>query len=265
VSAPAPPAPRQTPAAGTPVVRVRDARVALGGRPVLHGVDLDVAPGQVVALLGGNGSGKSTLVRAVVGLVPLTGGSVELFGVPGRDFADWHRIGYVPQRTSAASGVPATAREVVASGRLRRGRWWRPARAADRAAVDRALDAVGLSALARRRVSDLSGGQQQRVLIARALCAEPDLLILDEAMAGVDVASQRAVAGLLADMVGAGRTVLLVAHEMGPVEALVSRAVVLRDGRVVHTGAVPAARGHHDAPDHDHVHPHAPEIAGWWS
>src|SRR5215207_10358544 len=100
------------------VVEVRGAVVTLGDRLVLHGVNLTVPSGEVVTLLGANGSGKSTLVRAAVGLVPLTAGEVHLFGTPLAAFHDWSLIGYVPQRTTAAAGVPATVREVVASGRL---------------------------------------------------------------------------------------------------------------------------------------------------
>ncbi len=104
--------------AATPVISVRGATAALGARPVLRGVDLTVHRGEVVALLGANGSGKSTAVRSVIGQVPLTGGTIELFGTERRRFRDWARVGYVPQRTTAASGVPATIREVVTSGRL---------------------------------------------------------------------------------------------------------------------------------------------------
>jgi zinc transport system ATP-binding protein len=241
-----------------PVVEVTDTAVALGSRAVLHGVSLRVAPGEVVALLGANGSGKSTLVRAIVGLVPTSAGSVRLFGRPLRGFRDWRRIGYVPQRTSAASGVPATVREVVSAGRLSRARaWWLPQSAADRAAVEAALEAVGLAERANDGVGELSGGQQQRALIARALAGEPDLLILDEPMAGVDLASQHAFAAIMREMQAGGRTILLVAHELGPLEPLIERAIVLRAGRVVHDGPPPPARGHHAHPGHDHVHPHA--------
>ncbi len=240
-----------------PPVLVRDATVALGGRPVLRGVDLTVGPGEVCALLGANGSGKSTLVRAVVRLVPLAHGEVKLFDTPLRRFRDWHRVGYVPQRTSAASGVPATVAEVVASGRLARSRPFRALDSADRVAVDTALALVGLEDRAGASVVHLSGGQQQRVLIARALAGEPDLLVLDEPTAGVDAASQEAFARALRTLVGLGRTILLVAHELGPLEPLVGHAVLLRDGRVVHEGTPPPAHAHHASPVHDHVHPHA--------
>ncbi|WUH93606.1 metal ABC transporter ATP-binding protein [Streptomyces sp. NBC_00433] len=232
------------------VVGLRGATASLGARQVLHGVDLAVARGEVVALLGENGSGKSTAVRAVVGRVRLSAGTWELFGTPGDRFRQWARIGYVPQRTTAAGGVPATVREVVAAGRLAR-TGLRPPGRADKAAVARAIDLVGMADRARDAVDALSGGQHQRVLIARALATEPDLLIMDEPMAGVDLAAQQVLADTVRTQVAAGVTVLLVLHELGPLAPLIDRAVLLRDGRVVHDGPPPSGL----APDH--VHPHA--------
>lgn len=214
-----------------PVIALRGAKAALGGRDVLRGIDLTVGRGEVVALLGVNGSGKSTTVRAVTGRVPLTGGSLALFGTPQARFRDWHRVGYVPQRSTAASGVPATVREVVAAGRLAR-TGLRPLRRADRAAVQRALETVGMSNHAKDSAGALSGGQQQRVLIARALAGEPDLLIMDEPLAGVDLGSQRVLAETLRKQVADGASALLVLHELGPLAPLIDRAVLLRDGRV---------------------------------
>ncbi|MEU4064004.1 metal ABC transporter ATP-binding protein [Streptomyces wedmorensis] len=239
-----------------PVISVRGATAALGARPVLRGVDLTVGRGEVVALLGANGSGKSTAVRAVIGQVPLTGGTIELFGTERKRFRDWARIGYVPQRTTASAGVPATVREVVASGRLSRRRFGLPTKA-DKAAVHRAMELVGLADRAQDAVTALSGGQHQRVLIARALASEPELLIMDEPMAGVDLASQEILAATLREQVAGGTSVLLVLHELGPLEPLIDRAVVLRDGCVVHDGPPPEAVGQHALPGHDHVHPHA--------
>ncbi len=249
-----------------PVVEVSRAVVGYGGRPVLDDVSLSVAAGEVVAVLGANGSGKSTLIRAALGLVPLQAGSAQLFGTPLRRFHGWRRIGYVPQRVGAGSGVPATVREVVAAGRLARRGFLRPARTTDRAAVAAALTAVDLADRSDDPVSTLSGGQQQRTLIARALAGDPELLVLDEPTAGVDAGSQAAFAGALRGFVGGGGTVLLVAHELGPLQPLVSRAVVVHHGRIVHDGPVPRPAGHHADPDHDHVHPHAPyDPPGLWN
>lgn len=239
-----------------PVISLRGATATLGSRPVLRGVDLTVRRGEVVALLGANGSGKSTAVRSAIGQVPLTGGGIELFGTELKRFRDWSRVGYVPQRTTAASGVPATVREVVASGRLSRTKLGLLSKA-DRAAVRRAIELVGLADRAKDSVNALSGGQHQRVLIARALASEPELLIMDEPMAGVDLASQEILAATLREQVAGGATVLLVLHELGPLEPLIDRAVVLRDGCVTHDGPPPKATGQHALPGHDHVHPHS--------
>ncbi|RKT04626.1 zinc transport system ATP-binding protein [Streptomyces sp. 3211.6] len=239
-----------------PVISLRGATASLGSRPVLRGIDLTVRRGEVVALLGANGSGKSTAVRAVVGQVPLTAGTLSLFGTEFRRFRQWSRIGYVPQRTTAASGVPATVREVVSAGRLARSRFG-ILRKADKAAVEGALALVDMEEYADASVNALSGGQHQRVLIARALAVEPELLIMDEPMAGVDLGNQGVLANAVRQQVAAGTTVLLVLHELGPLEPLIDRAVVLRDGCVTHDGPPPEAVGQHALPGHDHVHPHA--------
>ncbi|MGW7295114.1 metal ABC transporter ATP-binding protein [Streptomyces xiamenensis] len=215
---------------------LRDVHAELGGRPVLRGVDLTVGRGEVVALLGANGSGKSTAVRAAVGQVPVSGGELALFGTPVRRFRDWRRVGYVPQRSTAAGGVPATVREVVSAGRLARRRL-RPLGRADRAAVERALELVGLADRARDPVEALSGGQHQRVLIARALAGEPELLIMDEPLAGVDLASQRILADTLRSQQVQGVSTLVVLHELGPLEPLITRSVSLSAGLVEATNA----------------------------
>lgn len=245
------------------VISARAVCVSLAGRQVLDNVDFSLSSGQLVALLGANGSGKSTLVRALLGLVPTFHGSIELFGADWRGFSDWSRVGYVPQRVTAASGVPATVTEVVASGRLTRSSWFRPPTMSDRAAVERAIATVGLTDQAHHGVGRLSGGQQQRALIARALSREPELLFLDEPIAGIDRASQEALVRALRDLAARGSTVLVVLHELGLLAPLIDRVVVLREGRVVHDGPPPrgALFDEHDAShDHDHVHPHGPDL-----
>lgn len=240
------------------VVEIRDGAVALGGRPILRGINLSVSAGEVVAVLGANGSGKSTLVRAMMGLVPVARGEVSLFGVPLGRFKDWQRIGFVPQRVTAASGVPASVWEVVASGRLSRRPLLMPMRRADRTAIARAIEAVGLEDKARDGVSTLSGGQQQRVLIARALAGEPELFVLDEPTAGVDLMSQQAFADALKPLVERGGTIVLVAHELGPMAPLIERMLVMRDGRVVYDGEPTAALrelDHHSPLGDGHHHP----------
>jgi zinc transport system ATP-binding protein len=246
------------------VLAVRDASVTLEGRPVLRHVDLEVTEGETVALLGANGSGKSTLVRAAIGLVPLHDGQVELFGTPLSKFREWRRLGYVPQQSRASAGVPATVQEVVMSGRLSHRPFVGLARRADHDAVAGAIARVGLVDRMRSPLAELSGGQQQRVLIARALAGDADLLVMDEPTSGVDHDNQESLAELIGGLVSEGASVLLVAHELGPMRTLVDRVVVLDDGRVVATGGVDAAM--HE--EHDQVHHHAeppepqPEVLG---
>lgn len=240
----------------TDPIQIERASVVLGGTRVLDAVDLAVRDGEAVAILGANGSGKSTLMRAALGQTPMLDGDARLYGVSSRREparVDWPRIGYVPQRISASSGIPATAAEVVSTGVLGRRRWW--LRRGDRARVLEALDRLGVADLADRPFGVLSGGQAQRVVIARALVREPELLLLDEPLAGVDVLTQAAFAGLLAQMHTEGRTIVVVLHELGPFADLLDRAVVLRGGSVIHDGALPRQHGHTgDGPPHVHAH-----------
>ncbi|GAA1963974.1 metal ABC transporter ATP-binding protein [Catenulispora subtropica] len=244
-----------------PAVAVHEVTVTLGGRPILHGVDTTVGRGETVALLGANGSGKSTLVKTIVGLYPVESGRIELFGTPLPSFRAWQRVGYVPQRTTAAAGVPATVGEVVSSGLLTPRGWAVRRGRSDRGAVREALATVGMLDRIGDPVAALSGGQQQRVLIARALARRPDLLIMDEPMAGVDLVSQQAFADALAGLAEHGTTILLVLHELGPLAKLIDRTVVLRAGTVLYDGT-PVEHGEedpahgHERPGHDHVHPH---------
>lgn len=238
------------------VFELVDGRVTLSGREILHGVSVSVSPGEFVAVLGANGSGKTTLVRTLVGLVPLSGGELRLFGTPLARFRQWPRLGYVPQRLVVGGGVPATVREVVASGRVGRARRLRPLGRDDRRAIEHALGDVGLAGRAGDAVATLSGGQQQRVLIARALAGEPEVLVLDEPTAGVDADSQDTLAGALGHLSRLGGSVVLVAHELGPLAGLIRRAVVLREGRVVSDGPPPEPEGYHAAPGHAHQHAH---------
>jgi zinc transport system ATP-binding protein len=231
-------------------VRLRDGVVGYDGRPVVR-ADLDLRRGEVLALVGANGSGKTTLVKGILGLADLLGGTLELFGVPARQFGERFRLGYVPQRQAVGGPVPATVREVVGSGRLGRGRRRGPE--SDRDAVARAVGTVGLAPYLDRSVTTLSGGQQRRVLVARALVGGADALFLDEPLAGVDQASQVDVADALADLVAGGRSVLVVLHELGPLEPLVDRVVWLRDGVVGYDGPRSGLSDHqaHLAYDHD--------------
>lgn len=217
------------------VIRLSGVDTWLDDDQILFDINLDVEAGEVVALLGGNGSGKTTLLRTLLGLVPHQAGEVELFGRPLARFHDWSRIGYVPQR--ARLQVPnATVDEVVMLGRLSRRSLFKLPGAADRAAASKALERVGLEGQGRRPMAHLSGGQQQRALIARALASEADLLVLDEPLAALDVRTQTSLARLLGRLHSEGITIVTVLHELGAMEPLLERSVVLQLGRVIHDG-----------------------------
>ncbi len=201
---------------------------ALGGVPILEAAGLHLRRGEFVALVGPNGSGKSTFVKILLGLTPAAG-DVRLFGSPPARFHERWRIGYVPQRPQLAGEHVASVEEVVASGRLSRRGWWRHLSGPDREAVEHALESVALLDLRDRRVSELSIGQQQRVFIARAFASEPELLVLDEPVAGVDAESQRRFReSILHSIQDHDAGVLLVSHELGAVAQDLDRVVVLK-------------------------------------
>lgn len=206
--------------------------VSLGGLPILRDVSLHVGRGEAVAVLGGNGSGKSTLIRAVVGLNPLQEGTVKLFGQPLPEFRQWARVGYVPQH-SQLNVSNATVQEIVTSGRLAHRRPFSWFTRSDRAAVTDALELVGLADRAKWPFRSLSGGQKQRTLIARALATGPELLVMDEPFAGVDLNSQAGLANLLAGLRADGMGMAVVLHELGPMAEVLDRRVTLCDGRLV--------------------------------
>lgn len=213
----------------TPVLEAEHVSFSYGSEPAVEDVSLAISPGEFCSLVGPNGSGKSTLLRLLLGLLRPSTGTVRCFGVDPRDVRDRWRIGYVPQRHALQPELPATVHEVVTAGRLARQRWWRPRRAVDRAAVDHAIESVALADLARRPVRELSGGQQQRVLIAKAFASEPELLVLDEPIAGVDAESQELFRdSLLHLMREHAATVLLVSHELGAVADHLDRVIVMK-------------------------------------
>ena len=212
-----------------PLVEAHGLSFAYGSTPVVDDVDLTVNRGEFVALVGPNGSGKSTLLRVLLGALRPSAGSVRLLGRPSNEVTDRWRIGYVPQRPTLAPDVPATVREIVNTGRLARRGWWRPLRSIDVAAVGHALESVGLDDLADHPIAQLSGGQQQRAFIARAFAGEPELLVLDEPIAGIDAESQRRFKDSLVHLIGEhGAGVLLVSHELSAVADVIDRVIVLK-------------------------------------
>jgi zinc transport system ATP-binding protein len=218
------------------VLSLHSAAFGYDDRPAVSDVTLDVLPGEVVALLGPNGSGKSTLVRGLLGLNHHLAGQVSMFGTPIADFADHARLGYVPQRHTLSASVRATVEEVVAIGRLPHQGWLGRQNSHDRAVVAQALELVGLEDQAGCDVSTLSGGQQRRVLIARALAAEPDVLIMDEPTAGVDAASQHVLSRVLARLAARGTTMVIVTHELAALQDIVTRILLVSGGSLTFDG-----------------------------
>ncbi|MFI7541843.1 metal ABC transporter ATP-binding protein [Actinoplanes sp. NPDC049599] len=205
------------------------ARVGYHGTPVLTHLDLDLPAGRRLALVGPNGAGKSTLIKAVLGLAQVLGGTATVLGrSPARARG---LAGYVPQLDTLDAGFPVSALQVVLMGRYRRIGWWRPTRAADRRIAREALDRVGLADRAGRRFGQLSGGQRQRVLLARALAAEPRLLLLDEPFNGVDAVSQDAIITVLRELGAAGTAVVLSTHDLTVARDLADQ-VCLLNGRM---------------------------------
>jgi manganese/iron transport system ATP-binding protein len=199
------------PAVG-PALVLAEASVAYGRVPVLERVHGQVDPGRTVALIGPNGAGKSTLIKAVLGLVPVVAGSITVLGrAPAQARRD---VGYVPQADTLDADFPVSVRQVVLMGRYRKVGWLRGVRAADRAAAAAALEAVGLAHRAGDRFGTLSGGQRQRVLLARAIAAEPRLLLLDEPFNGVDTPSQDALLAALRVLTGRGTAVVISTHDL---------------------------------------------------
>ena len=217
----------------TPALELHDLSVSYQKKPVLYGVDLEVPEGSLVGLIGPNGAGKSTLIKAVMGLLPLNGGWVKVFGEP---FAKAkQRVGYVPQRESVDWDFPVNVMDVVLMGRYGKlGLFRRPGKE-DREKAREALDKVSMLPFANRQISNLSGGQQQRVFLARALAQESDLYLMDEPFAGVDAATERAIIALLQELKARGRTIMVVHHDLTTAREYFDRLVLL-NMRVVATG-----------------------------
>jgi zinc/manganese transport system ATP-binding protein len=217
----------------TSVLDIDDATLRIGARTLWSGLDLHVAPGEFVAVLGANGSGKTSLLRTVLGLQALTAGRIR---VAGEDVRRGSRaIGYVPQQRRIDPLTPLRARDLVGLG-IDGHRWGigpvGAARRARRAQLDAALDAVDALAYADRPVGQLSGGEQQRVRIAQALATDPTLLLCDEPLLSLDLQHQQAVTALVDRRRRThGTAVLFVTHEINPVLPYVDRVLYLAGGR----------------------------------
>lgn len=200
-----------------------------GERAVLQEIDLQVNSGDFLGIVGPNGSGKSTLLKIMLGLLEPDAGDVRLFGVPIKAFKDWHRIGYISQKANSFnSGFPATVAEVVQMGLTARRGLFKRVTPADKLAVKQALQAVGMTDYSNQLIGKLSGGQQQRVFIAKALVANPDLLLLDEPTVGVDATSMADFYELLEKIHRhQHKTLVMVTHDIGAITTRVNRIACL--------------------------------------
>ncbi len=210
---------------------------SLGGRPVLGGLDLELRRGELLGLLGPNGAGKTTLLRVATGVVAVTRGEVR---VAGRPLASYPRralareIAVVPQETSVP--FPFTVAEIALMGRAPHLGLLGFERAADRRAAERALERLGIAALADRSVQEVSGGERQLAVVARALAQEAPVLLLDEPTAHLDLARRVALLELARELVAAGRSVLVVSHDLSLAARFCDRVALLAEGRVAAVG-----------------------------
>ncbi len=193
-------------------VTVHDLTVAYRDEPVLWDIDLTIPTGTLTAIIGPNGAGKSTLMKAILGLVPMAAGTVEIFG----HTSDRQRklVGYVPQRGSVDWDFPTNALDVVMMGTYGQLGWIRRPGKDERERAMHALDQVGMADFADRQISQLSGGQQQRVFLARALVQDAELYFMDEPFVGVDARTETAIITLLQELRDRGKTVVVVHHDL---------------------------------------------------
>jgi manganese/zinc/iron transport system ATP- binding protein len=196
----------------TAAVAVHHLTVAYRDAPVLWDVDVEIPRGTLTAIIGPNGAGKSTLLKAILGLVPVAAGSIEILGSD--DPGQRRLIGYVPQRGSADWTFPTSALDVVTMGTYGQLGWFRRPGRAERERAMAALDQLGMADYAGRQISQLSGGQQQRVFLARALVQDAELYIMDEPFAGVDAQTEKAIVTLLHALRERGKTVVVVHHDL---------------------------------------------------
>jgi zinc/manganese transport system ATP-binding protein len=215
----------------TDLLRLDGVTVRLGGREILRDVSLAIGPGEFTGLIGPNGAGKTTLLRVILGLQPVTGGSVTVGGADLR--ARGSLIGYVPQKLAIEPDMPLRVRDVVSLGLDGHKLGFRLPSRARRELVGDMLAAVGAQRYADARVGELSGGEQQRVMIAHAMISRPRLLLLDEPLANLDISSEQGIVSVLARLARTERVaVLLSAHDMNPLMPVMDRIVYVAGGRV---------------------------------
>lgn len=204
--------------------------VAYQHKPVLWNIDFQAPAGQLVAIIGPNGAGKSTLIKAALGLVPRISGEVRVYGQPLA--RQRHLVGYVPQRSAVDWDFPTTALDVVTMGLYGKIGWFRPVRRRHRQQALQFLEQVGMVDFAQRQIGQLSGGQQQRVFLARALAQDAQLYLMDEPFSGVDAATEQAIVQVLQQLRAAGKTVVVVHHDLQTVAHYFEHVLILNLRRI---------------------------------
>ncbi|MFP6595646.1 MAG: metal ABC transporter ATP-binding protein [Dehalococcoidia bacterium] len=216
-----------------PLVQIRDLAAGYHGTRVIENVSLDIMRNDFAALLGPSGSGKTTVLRAIVGAADVYAGDVLFRGEPVRKARP--RIGYVPQLEAIDWNFPVTVEQVVLMGATRNAPLFPWFRRKDRLRAGQVLERLGLDGLANRQIRELSGGQQQRVFLGRALVSEPEILLLDEPTAGVDIKTRDDVLHLLDELNHQGIAILMSTHEINAVAAHLPR-VICMNGRILADG-----------------------------
>ena len=213
----------------SPVLEVSDLHVNRLNSVAIENANFTIHQGDYVGIVGPNGGGKTTLLLAILNIIPHTEGTIRLFGQNTESFTSWEKVAYVPQNaTNFDSQFPLTVRELVALGRVNRGNLGRTLKREDWESVDEALKFMGLSEVANRRVGMLSGGQKQRVFVAKALVRNPEIILLDEPVVGVDAKTQERFYKKLSDLnLKRGITILLVTHDLTAVFCRMSKVLCI--------------------------------------
>ncbi|KKC32981.1 manganese/iron ABC transporter ATP-binding protein [Devosia psychrophila] len=221
---------------GAPGLAVSDITVAYrNGTTAIKHASFTIPRGSITALVGVNGSGKSTLFKAIMGFVPLAGGSVEILGVPGKQALKRNLVAYVPQSEDVDWNFPVLVEDVVMMGRYGHMGMLRRPRKIDHDTVTQALERVNLVEYRHRQIGELSGGQKKRVFLARALAQQSEVILLDEPFTGVDVGTEDAIIALLRALRAEGKVMLVSTHNLGSVPEFCDRTVLVK-GTVIASG-----------------------------
>lgn len=198
----------------------------------LDNISVSIESGKITGIIGPNGSGKSTMLKGILGIVPISSGEVSFFGNTLEKYRS--KIAYVPQRESIDWDFPITVEEVVAMGRIQPKKWWARTTSLDKQIVKETLEKVQLSEFATRQIGQLSGGQQQRVFLARALAQEAELIVMDEPFVGIDMASQDSILAIVQKLRDAGKTIVIVHHDLSVVAQYFDDVVLLNKKLIAH-------------------------------